>query len=447
MDFTFSIDAGMSGLSHAPSERGVPNPQEARDFGGYASGPSFGMGATLPAPVLSGVAVTPETALTFTAYFAALNARSGDLAALPRYVKREKADGSKVRVRNDPRYNLVYCEPNVKTTAKRFFHALYAHKLGYGNGYAEIKRLKGMPVELLLHSPRDNDTWPEISKKSGMLWYQVDGGRRQIRGEDMIHLADLGWNGLKGFSVVTLHRQAIGYGLATEQFGAAFYGNAMTPRGVLKFKKSLSPEALRNLRESYSFIHQDTTNAHRLLLLEEDAEYVPMSVTPRDAEYLATRQFEAVEMCRILQVPPPRIMDYTGVTGVYKAFQDLIDSYIMFTLGPDAEGVEQEFNRKLFTARERAHGLHVCHDFKALMKGNHAVRMAYLKGRFETGSITPDEIRLSEGDNPTDTVNGKRFYLSKSYLPLDKADDAAVNPASKPAAKETEDDDASKSAA
>jgi HK97 family phage portal protein len=390
-------------------------------MGGNAfGGQGFGQTASLPAPVLSGVAVTPETALTFTACYACINVRATDLAALPLEVKRKRKEGGRVPVPDDPRYDLVFCEPNSNTTSMMFRQAMGAHRLGWGNAYAEIIRSRGMPVELHLHSPRPTETWPEFSKNK-TLWYQADGGRRQIRGEDMIHFALLGWNGISGYSPIALHRQAVGYGIAIEQFGAAFYGNAMTPRGALKVPGRLKPEQLKNLRESYAAIHSDTVNAHRLLILEEGSEFQPFAIDPKDAEYILARQFQAIEMCRIFRVPPPRIQDYTGVTGVYKAFDDLIQDYISSTLGPDAELCEQEWNRKLFTRRERAHGLHLAHDFTALLRGNMQARADYFTKRFGVGSITPDEIREREGDNPYPNQDGRRAFVSTSFVPIDKA--------------------------
>ena len=398
--------------------RFAPNESRALGTSGIG-GANFGVGASLPAPVLSGVAVTPETSLTFPAVFACIMVLSTDLASIPFEVKRKLRTGGKVPVPGDRRYNLTYCEPNKNCTAQRFFTSLYGHRFGWGNGYGEIKRdYSGMPTEVLLHSPRPSDTWPEKSK-SGALWYQVDSGRRQVRGEDMVHLAGFGFNGLTGYSPIALHRQGIGYGMALEQHGAAFFGNASVPKGALKVQKKLSPEAKKNLRESFDSVHQGSQNAHRMMVLEEGMEWQGFSISNQDAEYILSRQFQVVEICRIFRVPPPIIMDFLGISGVYKAFGDTIQHYVQFSLRPEVRSTEQEFDRKFFTTRERAHGLHTRHDMKELMRGNTSERLAYLKGRFETGSITPDEIREMEGDNPSSDPNSKRFYINKGYVPLD----------------------------
>ena len=426
---TFDVGPGFDGGRPQPG----PFPEQRSSFpgggGGASPGSSFFSSGSLPAPVLSGVAVTPETALTFTAWYACIDVRSTDLASLPLVVKRKLSKGGQVPVPKDPRYNLVFCEPNEDTTSMRFRQSLLGHRHGWGNGYASIDRLKsGLPGALLLESPRDSDTWPERSKTTKKLWYATDGGRKYIRGEDMIHTAGLGYNGIKGYSLVALHRQAMGYGLAMEQHGAAFYGNAATPRGALKVPKKLTPEMLRNLRESFNTIHQDTTNAHRLAILEEGMEYQAFSVDPKDAEYVASRQFQVVEMCRIMRVPPPRIMHYIGASSVYGAFESFMQDYISSVLAPDAEGIEQELNRKLFTKGERARGLHVAHDFTALLRGNLQARADYYTKRFSMASITPDEIREREGDNPTDNPFGRQFFLGTSYKPLEATEEPDADP-------------------
>ena len=379
--------------------RGKKRFKECRFLGGGAvGGTTFSVGSSLPAPVLSGVSVTPETALTFTAWFACLNALSTDLATVPCGVERFRPGKGRNEVPTDARHDLLYCEPNKNMGAAEFRRTVYSHRFGWGNGYGKIIRRNGWPVEIQLQSPRDTDTWPVLDKK-GSVWYQTEGGRGPtIRDEDMLHLKGLGWSGLRGFSLVAMHRQGIGYGMAMEQQGSSFYGNACVPRGAIKIQRKLTDEGRKNLRESYALVHSDTTNANRLLILEQGTEYQALSVDPKDAEYIAGRKFQVEEMCRICQVPPPRIMDFSATTSVYKALSDMIQQYISFTLAPETVFTQSEFDRKLFTSRERAHGLRSYHDFSALMKADPVTRMSYLEKRFGLGSITRDEIREGEGD-------------------------------------------------
>lgn len=391
---------------------------ESRSLTGGGIG--SGMSAYLPSPVLSGVAVTPETALTLTPAFACMNVIATDVASLPLEVKRKRREGGTTPVPRDPRYNLVYCEPNSDTIAPRFFQSLIGHRLGWGNGYSEVVRyrsgtLAGLPAELHLLSPKPGDTY-SVRTRAGKLIYKVDGGRRELLAEDVIHHAGFGWDGLTGYSPVAVARQAIGLGLGQEQYGAGFYGNSCSPKGVLKVARKLNPDAIRNLRESVEAVHQGTYNAHRMMVLEEGMDLAPYSINPVDAEYLESRKFQVIEICRIFRVPPHKIGDWSQshLANVEEANID----YRNTTLGPESWFLRQELNRKLFTARERAHGLHVAHDFKALMQGDSKARTAYYKERFATGSISPDQIAEAEGDNPLPDGIGSHFYIPMNLTRL-----------------------------
>ena len=139
----------------------------------------------------------------------------------------------------------------------------------------------------------------------------------------MIYIAGLGWNGIVGYSAITL--DAPGRRLRHRHGAirrAAFYGNAATPRGALKVAKKMTPEGMKYLRESVAAVHADTANAHRLMVFEEGVEFQPFSISPDDAQYLDARKFQVLEMCRIFRVPPHKIMDYSNAGSAYRALEE-----------------------------------------------------------------------------------------------------------------------------
>jgi HK97 family phage portal protein len=382
---------------------------------GAAGGSSAGSSAFLPAPVLSGVAVTPETALTFAAVFAAINVLASDTASLPLEVVRRRA-GGRAPVTSHPATEVLGSAPNDDTTPFRYFQACMGHVLGWGNSYSEIERdAGGYPVALHILSPRPADTWP-VRTKGGVLQYAADGGRRTVAAEDVLHLAGLSWDGLIGYSPVALQRQTMGLGIAQVEFGAAFYGNGTSPRGALKVARRLSPEGKRNLRESWEGVHSQTVNAHRLAILEEGTEWQNISISPVDAEYLESRRFQVIEVARIYRIPPHKIGDYSQahLANVEASNIDYLNTSLMCWLVM----IQQELNRKFFTRRERAHGLRITHDLTALLRGDMQARANYYKTRFDIASLTPDEIREREGDNPYPGEVGNTAYRPLNLAPL-----------------------------
>lgn len=377
-----------------------------------------GMGAFLPPPVMSGIAVTPETALTFAAYFAGINRLATDIASMPLEVKRRNATGGRVTQPRDPRHTLVYTEPNSDTTAIRFRTAQMSHVISWGNSYAEIERYgNGTPAALHLLSPRPTDTRPERTR-SGKLVYITDGGRgATLAAENVLHVAGLGWDGLVGYSVVAFGRQAIGLGIAAEQFGASFFGNGSMPKGVLEKPTKMGKEAMERLRDQWERVHQGTVNANRVAILEEGLTWKATSIPPEDAQFLATRQFQVLEIARLLGMPPHKLGDYSQshLTNIEESNRDYVDS----TLRPWLIHIEQEGDRKLFTPGERARGLHLRHDMSALLRGNTAARTARNTAMRNGGALTADEWRIDEGYNPYETGTGGDVpVMQGQYVPL-----------------------------
>lgn len=404
--------------------------------GGAWGGPVMGMSSFLPSPVMSGVAVTPELSLAFAPVFAAIGVISTDVAVLPLRAMRRSREGGRRPATAHPAFDLVYCEPNRNTSSMRFRQSQTGHALGWGNGFAEIVRDGvGYPRELHLLSPKPTDTWPERTR-DGRIFYNVDGGRRTLLGEDVLHVAGLGWDGLSGYSPIALQRQAVGLGIAQEQFGASFYGNGSTPRGALKVKKRLNPEGIRNLRESFEAVHQGTVNANRLAILEEGTEWENISINPVDAQYLESRKFQVVEIARIYRVPPHKIGDYSQAHLANLEASNL--DYLNTTLIQWITCWEQELDRKLLTRRERAHGLHFAHDLTALLRGDMKSRAEYYRARFDVGSLSPDEIRDREGDNPLEGGAGRATYVQLNLAKLGPGGSPVAPPRPGPEAPEGE---------
>jgi HK97 family phage portal protein len=304
------------------------------------------------------------------------------------------------------------------------------HCLGWGNSYAEIIRDKktGTPLELQLLSPDPNETRPKRIKRgpfAGRLAYEVEGGKRRLLAENVLHIAGFGFDGLCGYSPVQYHRQGIALGLAAERFGGSFFGNGSRAGGLLKVPKTLSAEAIANLRDSFERVHQGADNAHRIAVLEEGVDWVQNSVNPEDAQFLATRQFQVVEVARIYGVPPHKIGDYSRAT--FSNIEESNLDYVISSILPWVIEIEQEYNLKLFTRRDRMRGYFVEHSFNTLLRGNMAARASYYKQMFELGVFSSNDIARLENVNPIGPEGDTRFVpLNMSTLKdAAKGDDSA----------------------
>ena len=83
--------------------------------------------------------VTPTTALTNTAVWAAVNLISGTLGSLPLVAYEVLPDGGKRRARESYLYDLFRWAPNQNQTAQEFFEMGQGHLCLRGNFFARLE--------------------------------------------------------------------------------------------------------------------------------------------------------------------------------------------------------------------------------------------------------------------------------------------------------------------
>ena len=169
-------------------------------------------------PVTSGVSVTEDTALNYSAVWAAVNLISGALSSLPLILYRRLPNGGKERYTDHPLYALLDDEPNPEMSSMIFRETLQAHVLTWGNGFAWIQRDQaGRPIGLWPLTP--NRVQPFRTDRGSELRYRIDNAE-VLTASEVLHVQGMGFDGVTGYSVIRRHREAIGLGLATAFSGA-----------------------------------------------------------------------------------------------------------------------------------------------------------------------------------------------------------------------------------
>jgi HK97 family phage portal protein len=267
------------------------------------------------------------------------------------------------------------------------------HVLTYGNGYAEIVRDgAGNPVQLLPITP---DRVRVEQDSDGTIRYYVD-EQITLSQDDMFHIAGLGFDGLVGYSPVTLAKQSVGLGLGAERFGGSFFGNSARPAGVLTHPNRLSKEAKENLRDSWQSTYAGVDNSGRTAILEEGVQFSSIGLSNEDAQYLQTRQFQVVEIARWYGVPCHMIQSLDAATFSNIEHQGI--EFVTYSLRPWLVRWEQEIKRKLFT--DGAFFSEFLVD--GLLRGDTKTRYDGYKVARETGWLSVNEIRSLENLNPVD---------------------------------------------
>jgi hypothetical protein len=233
----------------------------------------------------------------------------------------------------------------------------------------------------------------------------------------VLHLAGPSRNGLVGISVVDQARQAIGLGLATEKFGARFFGSGARMGGILTSAGRLSPAARENLRASVEGAHGGVDRSHRMMILEEGLTYAATSVPPEEGQFNATRVHQIVEVARFLNMPPTLLAAaHDGLT--YRNAAEEAQRFVDHCLLPWATCWESELNRKLIPTAERSRA-YFSHTFAGLVRGDLSTRYATFRVGVEGGWLSPNDVRRFEDMNPVE--GGDVYGRTTSAAPASAA--------------------------
>lgn len=358
----------------------------------------------------AGVEVNRQTAMSLSSVFAAVNLLSRLLASLPVHTYRTYGR-EKERAITLPAYRILHSSPNSEMTAFTFRAALEWHRLLCGNAYSEIvwagngKPAALWPIEAWRVKPR--------RKADGALYYEVD-GERVVAPEDMIHVPLMTTDGVTGLSFLDYALDSLGFGLAAQEFAAAWFGNGARPGSILKHPGNPSPEARKEQRRAWEERHRGSGKAGGTAVLWGGWEWIGTDgqVDPAKAQLLESRRFSTEEVSRWLGIPPHLLYDLTRSTFSNIEQQNL--DFLVYSFGPILTSYEQEFDRKLLMPPS----VYCKHSVNGLLRGDSASRSAFYREMFHIGVLSVNEIRDLEDLNPV--VGGDLHFAPLNMAPLDQ---------------------------
>jgi len=363
----------------------------------------------------AGVPVSPATALSISTVQACVALIARSLASVPLVLYRKSVEGRQP-AEDHPLYPILHDLANPLQSAFDVRQTLFADVLLYGNAYAEIEwDADGYPRALWPLPPEHVQLW--VSSDRQLVYrvsadvFGVDARVRWLPQYRVHHLRGLVTQGLVGISPLRA-ANAIGLAMATEEFGARFFGEGAHPSVVLSHPSKLSPEAVTNLRRSFESQWSGMSNAHRVAVVGEGVKPEAMRIAPNESQFLETRAFQVAEICRIFGVSPGLVG--ASETQTYaSAEQDLI-RFRELTLGPWAENHEKAIARDLLVGDE-AREYFARYKLSKLQATDLKTRYDSYMTAKQAGLLTTNEIREMEDYNPV--AGGEELWMPLNMAP------------------------------
>lgn len=370
-------------------------------------------------PSKSGVDVSELTAKRFTAVLGCIKILSETLASMPIIIYRARDPSNKNkgkdRATDHPLYDILKCAPNDEMPAYSLKETMMEHCTSSGNTFAQIVRNRRGQVISLHLLP-----WTVTDVRRNIETYKLEyttndrGKLVTLPYSEVFHIPGLGFDGIKGYSPIRMAMEAVGIGLAAEQFAASFYGNGTHLGGVLEHPSTMTEQAHKNLKADFESKYRGLANAHSVPILEEGMKFHELGIKPEEAQFIETRRFQIEEIARIYRVPLHMLQDLERSTNNNIEHQSL--EFLRDTMMPWFTRWEQWIDFKLLTKEERQQGYHSEFLINAILRGDTKARAEFYNWMRQNGILNADEIRELENWNPQEDEDGNPYPGGRAYL-------------------------------
>lgn len=356
----------------------------------------------------AGVVVNGDTALRYTAVFAAIKLLADNIASLPKHVIMHSEDGGYKTVTDHAACMLLSVQPNPYTDIFTFWFTIIGWLEGKGNAFAIIEYDKGVPKAW----HQVNPDWVTVVLSKGEKVYVVKSTNPDFAFLDgtyldfeMMHFMLFTMDGIIGVDPITYNAAAIGVGIAAQKFSADYFRTGGAIKGVLETDLDLGDEEFTKFQAHW---RQSAGNGETPLL-EYGFKYKPITLSAEASQLIQSKVFTINDIARIFTIPPHMLAELSHAT-----FSNIEQQNIFFgeySLRPICKRIEQQIELKMFYGKDRMK-YNVKFDLNGLMRGDASTRAQFYEKGINAGWMTPNEARSYEGMNALPGLDQPRIPLN-----------------------------------
>jgi len=390
------------GLETKASTLAAPDPFYLDLFGSY--------------PALSGVTVTPQTAMTCAPVRRAVSLISESIGQLPIHVYERDGEDIKGRAANHPLDKLLTQAANDWTSASQLRESVTKDALlhPYG-GFAYVVRANDKPVELV-HVDREYEAvvmqYNYATREPVYSIPQKIGSARMIARQDLIHIPSPSYL-QKG--IVAEAKETIGLAIVMERYAARLFGNGARPSGVLSLKGQQTSDSLTKIKTAWNAAMGGDGNGGTAVL-PSDATWQQLQFSSVDSQFLEMRRLAVDEVARVFSVPPHMLFEMGRAT--FRNSENMGQDFLTFSLMAWINRWEGELNLKLLSEEDRAKYV-IKFNTDGFVRADMTARFAALTQAVRGPWMLPDEARqmdnrppIAGGDKLRPPANASGIHVS-----------------------------------
>ncbi len=296
--------------------------------------------------------------------------------------------------------------PSLSFTRSDFLEQIALSLAVTGNAYILAKRIGSKIVELVVLNP--HEVLPTQDETSGVITYSYRG--RDYSQSDIQHLKFMVLPGsLKGLGAIQAARAEIQGAINLRDYAAQWFNGSGQPSGILSTDQALTAEDAKQIRDTWNNIDPATgkplpatANPSNIKVTGKGVKYEPIVLSPRDAQFIESRNFDTLEIARLFGIPATLMLTATeGSSMTYSNIEQDWLGFVRFTLTKYLRKIEEALSA--FTPR----GQTVRFQISALLRSDTLTRYQAHQIALNAGFMTLNEVRAIESLPPLENQDPK----------------------------------------
>jgi HK97 family phage portal protein len=164
---------------------------------------------------------------------------------------------------------------------------------------------------------------------------------------------------------------------------------------VLSTEQKLDESTIKRLTARWKELNAGLQNAGRTAIFEAGIKWTPLSISAKELEFIAARQFQLQEIARIFRIPPHMIGELSRSTNNNIVQQS--QEYVNYTIS----GYTRRWKAKMRMVFDlRQDDIHVDFDLSELVRADITARYNAYRIGIMSGFLKPNEARTDYGRDP-----------------------------------------------
>lgn len=362
----------------------------------------------------SGAIINEQNAMRNSAFNRAVRLICNSIGMLPIHGYADVGEGEDaVPARQKGHYldDLLHNKPNPWMTPFEFKSYMVSRALLSKKGVAYALKLykigprgRRIPRALIPLDPARVEAKLNSQWELEFTYSPADGPARKIPWQDMFWFrAPYSRDGVNGVSLIEVAAETLGLSLTAEATAGYVMQHGSISGMVLEHPKSLSENAIKNLRNQFEDRHSGPSKAGKVVIAEEGMKVADGKggTTMRDAQMIEQRKFQVEETARFTDVPRPLLM--MDETSWGSGIEQLGLFFITYCLMPWFVVIEEAVKRSLLNEVDQGQ-YYAKFNEGALLRGSLKDQAEFFSKALGSGGspgwMTQDEVREKQDMQP-----------------------------------------------